>query len=121
MRRRAHPWSDPGKSMPERFELYLEANRDVYEELVRMSYRWLNDPRKPNKVGMDYFIAAIRWNDPDLVVKSGAYLLNDRFTCFFARLIMKSEPPLDGLFELRTAIEADVWINDRDPEERVNA
>lgn len=117
----AQQLNDEPLSKSRRFEIYLLSNYGVYEELVRMAYRWKRDPRKGSRVGLDYFIAAIRWNDPDLVVHpEGEYVLNDKYTCFFARLIMKSEPPLDGLFELRTAREADDWIEGREPEDRIN-
>lgn len=98
-------------SISERFEEFHRDNPHVYRVLVRLAREWVNSTGS-RKLGIKSLYEVARWrlaietSDPE-------YRLNNSYTAFFARLIMRHEPDLDGLFDLR-ASEADNWILTRE-------
>lgn len=98
-------------TIAERFEEFHRANPHVYRVLVRLAREWVNSTGS-RKLGIKSLYEVARWrlaietSDPE-------YRLNNSYTAFFARLIMRHEPDLDGLFDLR-ASEADNWILTRE-------
>lgn len=112
------------RSLPisEQFESYHRENPGVYRALVETAYKWYRDPKKPSKVGMDHLVSGLRWNDPDIAphYSHDGFKIDQRFCAYYSRLIMKSEPPLRGLFDTKTAKDPDAWIEQRQPEERID-
>lgn len=94
-------------SIAERFESFHRENAHVYRTLVRLAREWVNSTGK-NKLGIKSLFEVARWqlaietSDPE-------FRLNNNYTAYFARLIMRQEPDLDGLFNLRYS-GADDWI-----------
>lgn len=91
---------DTTRSIQERFEAFHEANPDVYDELVRYTREMLATGRRAFGIEMPY--GKLRWernirtSDP-----SSTFKLNDHYTSRYARLIMRREPDLEGVFETR--------------------
>jgi hypothetical protein len=88
------------------FELFHAENPAVYDTLVSLLRNWVaNTNRK--KVGIAALFERARWeiaittNDPD-------FKLNNNYRAYYARLIMKQEEDLAGIFELRRSA-ADDW------------
>ncbi|OBI95586.1 hypothetical protein A5625_08160 [Mycobacterium sp. 1465703.0] len=96
--------------MPERFEEFHADNPVVYDTLVRLAREWVARTGR-HKLGIATLFERTRWeialatNDPE-------YKLNNNWKAYYARLIMRREPDLDELFDLR-ASEADEWIAGR--------
>ena len=90
-----------------KFEDFHAANPNVYDVLVALARQWITATGR-NKLGIGALYERARWEialatgDPD-------YKLNNNFRAFYARLIMRQEADLAGLFDLRTS-EADQWI-----------
>lgn len=89
-----------------KFERFHADNPKVYELLVSLAHNWVqNTGRK--KVGVGALFERARWeiairtNDPD-------FKLNNTYRAFYARLIMKREEDLAGIFDLRRSV-ADDW------------
>lgn len=91
-----------------RFEEFHRQNPRVYSTLVRLAREWVND-HGLKTLGIRMLWEVARW---ELIkaTRSTDYKLNDHYTGYYARLIMRRERDLDGLFELR-ASAADEWIN----------
>jgi len=97
-------------SMTARFEQFHAENPHVYETLTRLAREWITKTGH-RKLGIATLFERARWeialatNDPD-------FRLNNNWRAFYARLIMRQEPDLAGLFHLRIS-EADGWIEAR--------
>lgn len=93
--------------MATKFEEFHANNPKVYETLVRLARQWVSTTGR-HKIGIGALTERTRWeiaiatSDPD-------FKINNSYRAWYARLIMRQEPDLAGLFELR-ASEADSWI-----------
>jgi hypothetical protein len=89
------------------FDRFHADNPRVYEVLVRLAREWVGRFGS-HKLGIANLYERARWeismatNDPD-------FKLNNNFRAYYARLIMRQERDLAGLFDLR-ASKADEWI-----------
>lgn len=99
----------PG-SVSEQFERFHAENPGVYTTLVRLAREWIGHTGR-HKLGIKTLYERARWeialatSDPD-------YKLNNNYTAYYARLLMRENPDLAGLFDLRVS-EADEWIEGR--------
>ena len=99
-----------GTPISERFEQFHADNPRVYATLLRLAHEWV-DVFGHRKVGMKALFEVARWqislatSDPD-------FKLNNNYTAYYARLLMREHPALDGLFDLRRS-EADSWLDSR--------
>lgn len=90
-----------------KFEEFHTTNPAVYDVLAALARQWITATGR-KKLGIGALYERARWEialatgDPD-------YKLNNNFRAFYARLIMRQEADLAGLFDLRTS-EADQWI-----------
>jgi hypothetical protein len=95
-------------TMSQRFEEFHRDNPHVYQTLVKLAREWVNQTGR-HKLGIKTLYERARWEialqtgDPD-------YQLNNNWTAYYSRLIMRREHDLDGLFDLRIS-EADQWID----------
>lgn len=94
--------------MSEAFEQFHFDNPRVYVILVRLAREWIRLTGR-HKLGIKTLYERARWeialatSDPD-------FKLNNNYTAYYARLIMRRESDLAGLFDLRVS-EADQWID----------
>lgn len=91
----------PNSKIYRAFVDYHTANPDVYWTLVRLAREW--KVAGHSKIGMKMLFEVTRWTfglqpnkDPN-----EEFVLNNNYTAYYARLIMKHEKDLDGLFEIR--------------------
>ena len=90
-----------------RFEEFHADNPRVYGVLVNLARQWVARTGR-GKLGIGALYERARWEialataDPD-------YKLNNNFRAYYARLIMRNNADLAGLFDLRSS-EADEWI-----------
>lgn len=97
-------------TMTARFEQFHADNPSVYDTLTRLAREWIVKTGR-RKLGIATLFERARWeialatNDPD-------FRLNNNWRAFYARLIIRQEADLDGLFDLR-ASAADTWIEAR--------
>jgi len=85
----------------ERFERFHNAHPNVYEELVRLCRIWRSRGRDLWSITGAYEV--LRWERhllglPD---QHEEYKLNNNYCAYYARLIMRQEPDLVGIFNLR--------------------
>lgn len=86
------------KSLYAQFLEFHGANPDVYKSLVRMSHDLVCRGHK--RYGIGGLFEVLRWQSA-MLTDSKDWKLNNNYRAFYARLIMASEPLLDGFFELR--------------------
>lgn len=90
----------------EKFARFHESNPAVYQVMVGLAREWVARTGH-RKLGINSLVERVRWeiamrtNDPD-------FKINNNLAPWYSRMIMKQEPDLDGLFELRKSI-ADEW------------
>lgn len=98
---------DIPQTLAERFEQFHQQNPRVYEVLCRLGREWISRTGR-RKAGISALYEVARWeialatNDPDFKV-------NNTFKPFYSRLIMRDEPDLADLFDLRRSV-ADEWL-----------
>jgi hypothetical protein len=94
------------------FEEYHAKNPRVYDRMVEEAREWKRSGN--GKLGVDVLVGRIRWIGR-VEQWDSDFKINDRYSSFYARLIMAQEPDLRGIFNLRTATYADRWINEKFP------
>jgi hypothetical protein len=87
-------------SLREEFEEFHEANPEVYRLLLKMTRQAVAAGHR--KFGMQRLIEVIRW-DYMIGTTSTDYKINNNYAAFYARRIMKHNPSLAGVFEIRTS------------------
>jgi hypothetical protein len=95
----------------EAFLLFHEDNPEVYravEEAARLHV---------NKLGIaptsvDLLVHIARWEGVSATVSADGFKINNNYTPFYARLILRRHPEWDGLFRLRES-DADFgdWLD----------
>ena len=92
--------AEDARTLPERFAAFHAAHPEVYDHLVDMA-------RNLYRNGWMRFGIAMLWENLRYTTMLGAgpgeepYRLNNSYRSRYARLIMATEPDLDGVFELR--------------------
>jgi len=102
------PGIDPDdEALAARFEQFHQDNPHVYTILVRLAREWIRRTGR-HKVGIAILWERMRW---ELAVETSeeAPALNNDYKAFFARLMMRDEPDLAELFDLRRSV-ADEWL-----------
>jgi hypothetical protein len=94
-------------TIADRFEEFDRENPDVYRVLVRLAREWVARTGH-HKLGIATLFEIARW-EIALATSDPEFKLNNSYRAYYARLIHKQEPDLDGLFDLR-ASAADAWI-----------
>ena len=89
------------------FDRFHADNPKVYETLVRLAREWVGRTGR-HKLGIATLFERARW-EIALATTDADFKLNNSYRAYYARLIMRREPDLSGLFDLR-ASEADQWI-----------
>lgn len=87
-----------GLTIQEDFENYNRNNPAVYNRMVELAYA--AKQRGMQRVSIQLILELMRWEEYDggVQIASG---FKDKFRSRYARLIMKNNPDLDGLFEVR--------------------
>lgn len=89
---------DPALTLKERFIHFHESNPHVYREIKRRSL--LLHSQGIRRFGIKAIFEAMRY---DHAVRTGgdSFKMNNNHAPFYARLIMKTAPILDGFFQVR--------------------
>lgn len=90
------------RTIQERFEAFHKANPAVYKKLVEIT-RGLK-VKGFNSVGIGMVFEVVRWHymkEIGPVDTTEGFTLNNVFRSRYARLIMRQEKDLDGIFETR--------------------
>ena len=97
---------DPG-SLVSRFEQFDAENPLLYDTMVRLA-RQRAVQNGGHKLSVRTLLAAAKW---EMATLTGGVEIqcNNGFLAFYARKIMRQEPDLSGLFEVRSS-EADEWV-----------
>ena len=93
--------------MAAKFEEFHANNPKVYETLVRLAREWMARIGR-HKLGIATLYERTRW-EIAIATSDSDFKLNNSYRAYYSRLIMRQEPDLAGLFDLR-ASEADSWI-----------
>lgn len=86
-------------TIEEAFWRFHEANPHVYARLVRLARDLVAKGRK--RLGIKMLFEVLRWHHLSTCHDDSPFLLDNNFHSYYSRLIMASEPDLDGIFELR--------------------
>jgi len=89
---------DEGGPLEEEFWAFHVRNRHVYRMLVELTRQWIW--KTGRNIGMKAVFERARW-EIGLQTEGDVFNLNNNYTAFYARLIMKKEPDLCGVFQLR--------------------
>jgi hypothetical protein len=94
-------------TLTEAFEQFHSANRHVAEALRDLAFDWLNQGKAKCSITLLYNV--VRWKMSLEVDGDGEFQLNDHYQAFYARALMIKHPELSGMFNLRSAPEADAY------------
>lgn len=91
-------------TLEERFQAFHELNPHVYRHLRRLA---LDLARRDRRMGIGGLFEVLRWQYA-IVTTGDPFRLNNNYRAFYARLLMDSEPELEGFFDTRRqpALEA---------------
>jgi hypothetical protein len=86
-------------SLAQRFDKFHENNPSVYRNLVKLA-RDCRRNRPDRVIGIQMLFEVLRWNYFMNVDSDEEYKFPNAFAAGYARLIMKQEPDLEGIFKL---------------------
>lgn len=89
----------PKDTIKERFERFHAAHPEVYTELTELTRQAVRAGRR--RVGMKQVFEVVRWHRFVRPDKAEDFRLNNIYTAHYARLIMRQEPDLFGVFDTR--------------------
>ena len=98
----------PGPTLTEAFLDFHARNPQVYLTLRTLAREWRRAGK--GKCGARMLWETLRWKLSLQIEGDDVFLLNDHAIAFYARALMRFEPDLAGMFDLRRAPEADAWI-----------
>jgi len=87
--------------MVEQFWKFHVENPGVYKELLTLALRMKRTGRK--RYGMKGLFEVLRWHRA-LETTDEEFKLNNNYTAFYARMLMKRLPELDGFFAVRGSV-----------------
>ena len=92
----------PAATIAERFDAFHRANPHVYAALVKLAREW--KAAGHTRCGMKMLFEVLRY-ERGIRTSGEQYVMNNDFTAFFARLIMRECVDLRGFFEVRERTE----------------
>lgn len=93
-----HVGPSPEPRIREAFLRFHAENPLVYEELVKLARR--GKRAGVTRIGIKMLFEVLRWQHA-LDTAGDDFKLNNNYHSYYARLIMRKEPDLFGIFELR--------------------
>ena len=81
------------------FARYHEKNPSVDRKLVVLAAKLC--ARGHRRLGIGMLFEVLRWEHRMATVGGDGFKLNNNYRSRYARMIMRTEPALDGMFELR--------------------
>jgi len=87
--------------MVEQFWKFHVENPEVYDELKNLALKMKRTGRK--HYGMKGLFEVLRWHRA-LETTDEEFKLNNNYTAFYARMLMKRLPELEGFFSLRGSV-----------------
>lgn len=90
---------DPKLTPAQRFELFHEKNPQVYEELKSLALDLVDLGHV--KIGIAMLWEVLRWQHAMRTRDDQGYKLNNDYRAPYARLLMKNDSRLAGVFEIR--------------------
>ena len=91
-------------TLTERAQAFHDANPKVYEELRRLALGLYYRGHK--HFGVKMLIEQMRWMWYERTTDVQSFKLNNSYSAFYARLLMKQEPELQVVFNLRRVHES---------------
>lgn len=79
---------------------FHKKNKEIYRMLVRFAREWRQVKGVEAKLGISLLFERVRW-ETSLKTNDEEFKLNNNHRAFYARLIMKYNPDLDGVFRMR--------------------
>lgn len=93
-----HVGPSPESTIREAFLRFHAENPQVYDELVRLAKR--GKRAGVTRIGIKMLFEVLRWRHA-LATGGDDFKLNNNYHSYYARLIMRQESDLFGIFELR--------------------
>lgn len=92
-------------TLKDKFEAFHDRNPKVYEALEGMAALMVMRGRK--RISIKMCVEVLRWNYYlQTVDAESEYRLNNSYSAYYARLLLKRHPDWDGLFQLREVHES---------------
>jgi hypothetical protein len=93
---------DERPSIEDMFQDFHEGNPRIYVELVTLARRWKAVGHRACGIGMLFEV--LRWRKGLLTTDANSpeFRLNNNYRSRYARLIMRREADLEGIFETRS-------------------
>ena len=88
-----------GRSITEGFEAFHKANPQVYRMLRDMALSEVRNGYRRGSMKMLY--ETLRFHSRADITSRDEYRLNNNYTALYSRMLMESDPRLEGFFELR--------------------
>lgn len=97
------------KTLWERWTTYHEANPHILITLTNMAFKASRAGRK--NIGIAMFIEVLRWENTIQTVQTNGFKIDSSLASIYARVIMRNNPELQGIFKLKKS-EADPHFPD---------
>ena len=94
-------WFEQPISIEAAFWNFHHNHPEVYAGLVRLTFRAVDAGRERVGIGMLFEVLRWEWVVQGLPDESEEFKLNNNYRSRYARMIMESEPGLEGVFEIR--------------------
>ncbi len=98
-------WPAPKPTIQQQFAWFHKAHPEVYDGLVKLAHQAdaarSYAGRSRIGIGMLFEVLRWQWHIAGLPDDDEAWKLNNNYRSRYARLIMRRNPDLDGLFEIR--------------------
>jgi hypothetical protein len=97
------------------FVKFHSENPHIYEGLRRQAIRWRNANQRHGSV--EFFTNILRWDHGiETQSQTDIFKINNYHKAFYARLLERRNPELQGFFQSRKSIADDPEVAFRDPD-----
>jgi hypothetical protein len=97
----AFDWPEPRPTIQQQFQRFHLAHAEVYDGLLKLTRQAASAGRTRIGIAMLFEVLRWQWIIAGLPDEDEAWKLNNNYKSRYARLIMRRNPDLDGMFELR--------------------
>ncbi len=94
--------TDPALTIQEQFARFHAAHPEVYDGLLGLTRQAASVGRTRIGIGMLFEVLRWEWTIAGLPDDAEEWKLNNNYRSRYARLIMRRNPDLDGMFNTRT-------------------
>ncbi len=94
-------WPEPGPTIQQQFARFHASHTEVYDGLLGLTRQAASVGRTRIGIGMLFEVLRWQWIIAGLPDDDEVFKLNNNYRSRYARLIMRRNPDLEGIFETR--------------------